>query len=102
MTIPLSWALAVGAALFATGVLTLTLHRSAIRILLGVELLLNAANLNFVAFAAARGGEAGVQVTAVVVMAAAAAEAAVALALAFVLFATLGSSDAEEATTLSA
>lgn len=99
--IPVGWSLAVSAGLFAAGILTLTVHRSAIRILLGVELLLNAANLNFVAFAQARGGDVGAHVTAIIVMAAAAAEAAVALALAYTLFATLGSSDAERATELS-
>lgn len=99
--IPVTWTLAVSAALFSAGIFTITVQRSAVRILLGVELIINAANLNFVAFAQAAGGDVGAYVTAIVVMAAAAAEAAVALALAYALFATHGTSDAEAAVALS-
>jgi len=42
--------LIVGAALFALGMVTVVTRRNAVGILMGVELILNAANVNFVAF----------------------------------------------------
>ena len=73
--------LVVGAALFCLGILAVTTRRNAISVLMGVELILNSANLNLVAFArhSARGIDG--QVFAVFVIVLAAAEAAVALAI---------------------
>jgi len=73
--------LVVGAALFCLGLLAVTTRRNAISVLMGVELILNAANVNLVAFA--RYSAAGIegQVFAVFVIVLAAAEAAVALAI---------------------
>src|SRR5260370_40019624 len=42
--------LIVGACLFALGIITVVTRRNAVGILMGLELLLNAANLNFIAF----------------------------------------------------
>jgi NADH:ubiquinone oxidoreductase subunit K len=77
----LHWYLAVGAMLFAAGLVCVLARRNAVAILIGIELMLNAANLNLVAFD--RFGPARIQgqVFAVVVLAIAAAEAAVALAI---------------------
>lgn len=50
MVIPLTAYLIVAALLFATGVYAVLAQRSAVMILMGVELLLNAAGLNIVAF----------------------------------------------------
>lgn len=86
--------LIVGAILFCLGLFTLTSHRSVIRMLFGVELMLNAVLLNFVIFSAGYGDVNG-SVFSVMIMAGAAAEAAVALALVFALFASLRSSDIE-------
>src|SRR5205807_1417637 len=72
-------ALAVSATLFALGVLGVLLRRNAIVIFMCVELMLNAANLAFVAFAQQL-GVAG-QIFVFFVMAVAAAEAAVGLAI---------------------
>ena len=72
-------ALTVSAALFAVGVLGVLLRRNAIVIFMCVELMLNAANLTFVAFAQQL-GVAG-QIFVFFVMAVAAAEAAVGLAI---------------------
>lgn len=44
--------LAVGALLFIMGLFTVFMKRTAIMILMGIELMLNAVNLNFVAFSA--------------------------------------------------
>ncbi len=72
-------ALTVSGVLFALGVLGVLLRRNAIVIFMCVELMLNAANLAFVAFAQQR-GVAG-QIFVFFVMAVAAAEAAVGLAI---------------------
>jgi NADH-quinone oxidoreductase subunit K len=82
MTVPLSWYLILSAALFSIGLFGVLARRNAIAILLGVELMLNAVNINLVAFW--RYGDvmqmAG-QVFAIIVFAVAAAEVAVGLAL---------------------
>jgi NADH-quinone oxidoreductase subunit K len=75
--------LLVSAVLFALGLFTVITRKTAVGILLGVELVLNAAALNFVAFnhfVAESAGPAG-QVFAVFIIATAAAEAAVAFAI---------------------
>src|SRR5271165_5362924 len=88
MTIGLAHYLVLGAFLFVCGVLTILLKRNAIGILMGVELVLNAANINLVAFnryahGAAENGSPLLdgQIFAVFVIMLAAAEAAVALAI---------------------
>ena len=73
--------LIVSAFVFCTGVMTMTLKRNAIGILIGAELILNAANLNFVAFARYRVGGLDGSIAAVFVIVLAAAEAAIALAI---------------------
>ena len=48
--IPLSWFLLVAAALFCVGLFGVLTRRNAITILMGVELMLNAVNINLLAF----------------------------------------------------
>jgi len=48
--IPLSWFLALAGVLFAIGVFGVLTRRNAVAVLMGVELMLNACNLNLVAF----------------------------------------------------
>jgi len=80
--IPIQPYLVVSVLLFAIGVLAVLTRRNAIAVLMGVELMLNAANINFVAFWRYGGGEQMEgQVFAVIVITVAAAEAAVALAI---------------------
>jgi NADH-quinone oxidoreductase subunit K len=80
--------LIVGAALFVTGVVTMATKRNALGVLMGIELVLNGANVNFVAFGSEtlrpRGVGLGLdgQWMALFVIVLAAAEAAVALAIA--------------------
>ena len=50
MTIPLSWYLIVAAVLFCIGIYGVLARRNAVGILMGVELMLNAININLVAF----------------------------------------------------
>lgn len=73
--------LGVGAVLFVCGVICMATKRNGIGVLMGVELVLNGANVNFVAFS--RFGQLGLdgQVAALFVIVLAAAEAAVALAI---------------------
>ncbi len=80
--IPLSWYLFLSAALFSVGVFGVLARRNAVAILLAIELMLNAVNINLVAFwryltPAQMSG----QVFAIIVLAVAAAEVAVGLAL---------------------
>jgi len=80
--IPVSWYLTVGAMLFCIGLFGMMIRRSAIGMLLSIELMLNAANINFVTFWRYGGAEQmeGL-VFAVTIIALAAAEAAIALAI---------------------
>lgn len=71
----------VGAVLFVLGLIGVLSRRNAIGILLGVELILNAAGLNFVAFAKYRTAALDGQVVTLFITLIAAAEAAVALAI---------------------
>jgi NADH-quinone oxidoreductase subunit K len=87
--IPLEWYLFVAAALFCLGLYGALSRRNAIGILMGVELMLNAVNVNLIAFwrYVAPGSLAG-QVFAIVVITVAAAEAAVGLALVIAIYRT--------------
>ena len=80
--IPLSWYLILGALLFSIGIYGVLARRNAIAILMGIELMLNAVNINLVAFWRYFTPEfvAG-QAFVIMVFAVAAAEAAVGLAL---------------------
>jgi len=79
--ITLSTYLEVSAVLFVLGLVAVISRRNAIAILMGVELILNSANINLVAFNHFGGGNLSGNVFAVFVMVLAAAEAAVALAI---------------------
>ena len=72
----------VAALLFVCGVVCMAIKRNAIGILMGVELVLNGANLNFVAFSRYTPLGLDGQVFALFVIVLAAAEAAIALAIA--------------------
>ena len=81
--VPLSWYLVLAAFIFYCGLLAALARRNAIAVLMGIELMLNAVNINLIAFW--RYGEAVEQLDgllfALFVIAIAAAEAAVGLAL---------------------
>src|SRR5438270_9246933 len=80
--IGLSHYLVLGALLFVCGVVCMASKRNAIGVLMGVELVLNGANLNFVAFARYTTLGLDGQVMSLFVIVLAAAEAAIALAIA--------------------
>jgi NADH-quinone oxidoreductase subunit K len=85
--IPLSYYLVLSAILFACGIAGFVLKRNIITIFMSIELMLNAVNLSFVAFAAYWHSLQG-QVFVFFVMVVAAAEAAVGLAIIIAVFRT--------------
>lgn len=95
--IPLSWYLVVAAGLFCIGLYGALGRRNAVNILMGVELMLNAANLNLIAFwrYVAPAQLAG-QVFAIIVITVAAAEAAVGLALIIAIYRSRDTINVEE------
>ena len=87
MIVPLPHVLCISAALFAIGLFGALTRRNAIGILMGIELILNSANLNFIAFGRAWGAGNGTgQVMALFVIGIAAAGAVVGLALILAIF----------------
>ncbi len=73
--------LIVSAILFSLGLYGVITRKNAIMVLMGIELILNSANINFIAFARYGGMRLDGQVIAVFVIILAAAEAAIALAI---------------------
>ncbi len=89
--------LLLGALLLVCGVLAILLKRNAIGMLMGVELILNAANINLAAFNRfSAGGNLSGQVFALFVIVLAAAEAAVALAIFLNFYNNFSSIDVEQ------
>lgn len=85
--IPLSYYLILSAVLFGIGLAGVLLRRNAVAILLSVEIMLNAANLNLVAFSRyVTPHLASGQMFALFIMAIAAAEVAVGLALILMIY----------------
>ena len=92
--------LLVAALLFAIGVFGLLTRRNAVGILLSVELMANAVNINLIAFARLHGGPTA-QVFALFAIALTVAEVAVGLALVILLSRTWHTIDADQARDLS-
>jgi NADH-quinone oxidoreductase subunit K len=81
MTIGLGHYLFISAVLFTLGVYAMLSRKNAVAVLMGIELILNAANLNFIAFSRYGAINLGGQIVSIFVIVIAAAEAAVALAI---------------------
>ena len=96
---PTHWYLILSAILFAIGTAGMLLRRSLIILFMCIELMLNAVNLTFVAFARSQGSMDG-QVIVFFVMTVAAAEAAVGLAIIVALFRLRETTNADEIGTL--
>jgi NADH-quinone oxidoreductase subunit K len=99
MEIGLYHYLGLAAALFSIGALGVVTRRNAIGVLIGVELMLNAANVNLVGFSR-HGGGLDAQFFAIIVIVLAAAEAAVALAIVLQLFDKKSDVDVDRADTM--
>ncbi|MFN3404947.1 MAG: NADH-quinone oxidoreductase subunit NuoK [Cytophagaceae bacterium] len=98
--IPLEHFLVISAILFCTGVAIVLSRKNAIVILMGVELLLNAANINLAAFSYFDPAFSG-QLFVLFVFVIAVAEAGVALAIIFQVYKYFYTSEADEVKTLS-
>jgi NADH:ubiquinone oxidoreductase subunit K len=87
--------LLLGAFLFCTGVYGVMARRNSVLVLMSIELMLAAVNINLVAFGALRGNVAG-QVFALFVLTIAAAEVGVGLAIVLLIYRNLHSSDLDD------
>ncbi len=97
--VPVTWYLWLAALLFTIGLGGVLLKRNALIVMMSVELMLNAANLTFLAFARQTGNLAG-HAVAFFVIAVAAAEAAVGLAVVIAIYRTRGDINVDEVTAL--
>ncbi len=95
MNVPTEYVVGLSAVLFALGVLGVLVRRNAIVMFMSVELMLNAANLAFIAFARQRAELSG-QVFVFFIIGVAAAEVAVGLALIVAIFKTKHSIDVDQ------
>jgi NADH-quinone oxidoreductase subunit K len=96
----LSSYLIIGAIVFVLGLFAVLTRRNAISVLMGVELILNSANINYVAFSHFSSGKLDGQIYAMFVIMLAAAEAAVGLAIVLAIFQIFRTIDVEAAETL--
>jgi NADH-quinone oxidoreductase subunit K len=97
--VPLSYYLALSVILFTLGVIGVLVRRNAIVVFMSLELMFNAANLAFIAFALHYQALSG-QIFVIFVMTVAAAEVAVGLALMVAIFRTRGSIDIDQVSSL--
>ena len=97
MTIGLEQFLFVGAALFCMGLYTVSTRKNAVAILMGIELILNAAGINLVAFSHFVDSGLNGQIFTVFVITLAAAEATIALAIVVSIYMNFKSIRADEA-----
>ena len=93
--IPFHGLLVVSAILFSVGLLGIILRRNVLIVFMCIELMLNAANLSFVAFSKYWGKLSG-EVSVFFIITVAAAESAVGLGLVVALFRTLRSVDTDD------
>ncbi len=95
-TVGLQHFLVVGLILFCLGLFCVLTRRNAIGVLMGVELILNAANVNYIAFSRFGSGGYDGQVFAVFVIMLAAAEAAIGLAIVLGIYSRVRSIDVSD------
>jgi len=100
MSVGLQHFLVISAVLFSLGLLAVITKRNAVTVLMGIELILNAANINFIAFARFSDTDLDGQVFAVFVIVTAAAAAAVALAIVLNLYERFKSINLDEVNSL--
>lgn len=94
---PVSYFLILSALLFSIGVYGVLARQNAVLVLLSIELMLNAVNINLVTFSAfLEGGNVGGQVFALFVIAVAAAEVGVGLAIVLLIFRNRQTVDVDE------
>jgi NADH-quinone oxidoreductase subunit K len=97
--VPINHYLFLAALLFCVGMFGVMVRRNALVVFMCIELMFNAANLTFLAFARQRGDSVG-HVSAFFVIAVAAAEAAIGLAILIAVFRSRGTLNIEEIKTM--
>jgi NADH-quinone oxidoreductase subunit K len=97
--VPITWYLWLAAILFGIGLAGVLVKRNALILMMSIELMLNAANLTFVAFARQH-GDVGGHAIAFFIIAVAAAEAAVGLAIVIAIYRTRGALNVDEVNAL--
>lgn len=100
MHVSLTHYIILSAILFSLGLIGVITRKNAILVLMGIELILNAANINFVAFSRYGGMNLEGQAVAVFVIILAAAEAAVALAIILNIYKRFRNVNVDEINTL--
>jgi len=85
----------LSAIVFCLGLFCVVTRRNALGILMGIELILNSANINYVAFARYGGGAYDGQIFAIFVIMLAAAEAAIGLAIVLGIYQTFDTIDVD-------
>ena len=90
----------IAAVLFSLGVFGVMTRRNGIAVLMGVELILNAANINFIAFSRFGGMNLDGHIFGLLVIVLAAAEAAVALAIVINIYNNMNTINIDEASAL--
>jgi NADH-quinone oxidoreductase subunit K len=88
--------LILSALLFSMGVYAVLTRKNAIMVLMGIELVLNAANINFIAFSRYSTGTLDGQIVAIFVIILAAAEVAIALAIVLNIYQTFNTVNVDE------
>lgn len=88
--------LILSAVLFSMGVYAVLTRKNAIMVLMGIELVLNAANINFIAFSRYSTGTLDGQIVAIFVIILAAAEVAIALAIVLNIYQTFNTVNVDE------
>ena len=99
MAVPVEFYLLLSALVFAIGLFGILVRRNALMFLMSVELMLNAGNINLVAFSHYHGNLTG-QVFALFVLALAAAEVALGIGIILVMYRNFGDIDVTEAATM--
>ncbi len=92
--------LVISAALFSLGIMGVLTRKNAVNVLMGVELILNSANINLVAFSKYSAGNISGQIFAIFIIVVAAAEAAVGLAIVLSMYRIIKSVNLDKANTL--
>jgi NADH-quinone oxidoreductase subunit K len=88
--------LIISGILFSLGIYAIITRKNAVMVLMGIELILNSANINFVAFSRFGNYGIGGQVIALFIIVLAAAEAAIALAIVLNIYKTFSNVNVDE------
>jgi NADH-quinone oxidoreductase subunit K len=92
--------LVISAALFSLGIMAVLTRKNAVNVLMGIELILNSANINLVAFSKYCAGNLHGQIFAIFIIVVAAAEAAIALAIVLSMYRIMKTVNLDRADTL--